>query len=62
MSSIDLDRAAQIFAEATDLTVGIEEEFAILDPDTLELLPRFEELSAAADAEETLRDGMSPAS
>ena len=53
MSSIDLDRAAQMFAEATDLTVGIEEEFAILDPDTLELMPRFEELRAAAAAEET---------
>ena len=39
MSSIDLDRAAQIFAAASDLTIGIEEEFAILDPDTLELAP-----------------------
>ena len=39
MSSIDLDRAAQTFSEATDLTIGIEEEFAIVDPETLELVP-----------------------
>jgi len=58
MSSIDLDRAAQIFAEATDLTVGIEEEFAILDPDTHELVPRFEELRDAAHADELLRDAV----
>jgi len=52
MNSLDLDRAAQTFAEATDLTVGVEEEFAILDPHTLDLLPRFEQLrSVAADDE-----------
>ena len=44
MSTIDLDRAVEIFAAATDLTVGIEEEFSILDPQTLDLAPRFEEL------------------
>jgi carboxylate-amine ligase len=44
VSTIDLDRAVEIFAAATDLTVGIEEEFSILDPQTLDLAPRFEEL------------------
>jgi glutamate---cysteine ligase / carboxylate-amine ligase len=44
VSTIDLDRAVEIFAAASDLTVGIEEEFAILDPQTLDLAPRFEEL------------------
>jgi glutamate---cysteine ligase / carboxylate-amine ligase len=58
MSSIDLDRAAQIFAEATDLSIGIEEEFSILDPDTHDLAPRFEELKAAAHADEILRDAV----
>ena len=58
MSSIDLDRAAQIFATASDLTVGIEEEFAILDPETHELAPRFEELREAARADEILRDAV----
>ena len=58
MSSIDLDRAAQIFAAASDLTIGIEEEFAILDPETHELAPRFEELRDAASADEILRDAV----
>jgi glutamate---cysteine ligase / carboxylate-amine ligase len=44
MTSLDLDQAAATFAEATDMTVGVEEEFSILDPETLELAPRFEEL------------------
>jgi carboxylate-amine ligase len=41
---IDLDSIEEIFAASTDLTVGLEEEFAILDPQTLDLVPRFEEL------------------
>ena len=44
MTSLDLDRAAETFAEATDFTVGVEEEFSILDPRTLDMLPRFEQL------------------
>jgi glutamate---cysteine ligase / carboxylate-amine ligase len=48
MTSLDLDRAAETFAAATDLTVGIEEEFSILDPRTLDMLPRFERLRDAA--------------
>jgi carboxylate-amine ligase len=45
---IDLDTARERFEGATDLTVGLEEEFAILDPHTLSLAGRFSELSAAA--------------
>jgi carboxylate-amine ligase len=51
--SLDTDRAAEAFAASTDWTVGLEEEFAILDPETLDLVPRFEELrdsAAAVDA------------
>lgn len=54
MSLIDLEKAREAFAQSTDGTVGIEEEFAILDPATLDLIPRFEELNekaAASDAE-----------
>jgi carboxylate-amine ligase len=36
------------FAASVDATVGIEEEFAILDPETLDMVPRFEELRDAA--------------
>ena len=32
MMSLDLDRAEETFAESRDLTVGVEEEFSILDP------------------------------
>src|ERR671929_885753 len=52
--TIDADRAAEIFAAATDFTVGIEEEFALLDGHTLGLVPRFEELRDAAAAEDPL--------
>jgi carboxylate-amine ligase len=48
VSTIDLDRAVDTFAAATDFTVGLEEEFAILDPHTLDLAPRFEDLRDAA--------------
>jgi carboxylate-amine ligase len=48
--SLDTERAAEAFAVSTDWTVGLEEEFAILDPDTLDLVPRFEELRDTAAA------------
>jgi carboxylate-amine ligase len=58
MSSLDLDRAVERFAEGPDFTVGVEEEFSILDPHTLELVPRFEELRDAAQAERMLAEGV----
>jgi glutamate---cysteine ligase / carboxylate-amine ligase len=48
MTTVDLDRAEAVFAEAQDLTIGLEEEFSILDPHTLDLAPRFEELRQRA--------------
>jgi len=56
MNSLDLDRAVETFALATDLTVGVEEEFSILDPQTLELVPRFEQLRAAGEGDQLLRE------
>jgi len=41
-------RARADFDEGRDFTVAVEEEFALLDPETLELVNRFEELQAAA--------------
>jgi glutamate---cysteine ligase / carboxylate-amine ligase len=58
MTSLDLDQAAATFEGASDLTVGVEEEFAILDPQTLDLLPRFEALRAAAHSDEVLRESV----
>ena len=46
--TLDLSAVPQTFAESVDGTVGLEEEFAILDPETLDLAPRFEELRDAA--------------
>ena len=40
--------AFEAYESGTDFTVAVEEEFAILDPETLELSNRFEELQAAA--------------
>jgi glutamate---cysteine ligase / carboxylate-amine ligase len=40
--------AREAFDSADDFTVAVEEEFAILDPETLSLTNRFEELQAAA--------------
>ncbi len=54
MNSLDLDRAVERFADASDLTVGIEEEFSILDPETLEMLPCFEQMRDAAHASDRL--------
>ncbi|MDX6378255.1 MAG: glutamate---cysteine ligase / carboxylate-amine ligase, partial [Gaiellaceae bacterium] len=45
-----LEQARAHFASATDFTIGIEEEFQILDPDTLSLAQRYPELRALADA------------
>ena len=43
-----LHAARESFEEGTDFTVAVEEEFALLDPSSLDLVNRFEELHAAA--------------
>ena len=45
---LDMPRVREVFEASTDFTVGLEEEFAILDPRTLSLDQRFEELRLAA--------------
>ncbi len=54
--SLDLDLARERFESSTDFTIGLEEEFAILDPVTLELEHRFEELYAACQKDEVLAE------
>src|SRR2546430_2143284 len=58
MTPVDLDQAVETFARSSDMTVGVEEEFAILDAETLELLPHFEQLRDAAVADEVLGDSV----
>ncbi|HWI96915.1 MAG TPA: YbdK family carboxylate-amine ligase [Solirubrobacterales bacterium] len=54
--SLDLDRARETFESSTDFTIGLEEEFAILDPATLELEHRFEDVYAACQDDEVLAE------
>jgi glutamate---cysteine ligase / carboxylate-amine ligase len=54
--SLDLDLVRERFETSTDFTIGLEEEFAILDPATLELEHRFEDVYAACQADEVLAD------
>jgi glutamate---cysteine ligase / carboxylate-amine ligase len=44
--------AREAFEEGQDFTIAVEEEFALLDAETLELTNRFEELKAAAEGSE----------
>jgi carboxylate-amine ligase len=55
---LDMARVHEAFEASTDFTVGIEEEFAILDPDTLSLDHRFEELEQASEADSVLADSV----
>jgi glutamate---cysteine ligase / carboxylate-amine ligase len=53
---LDMARARDAFESSEDFTMGIEEEFQILDPDSLALSQRFEELYDAGRADELLHD------
>jgi carboxylate-amine ligase len=54
VTPLDLDLARETFESSVDFTVGLEEEFAILDPATLELEHRFEEVFAACMKDDVL--------
>jgi glutamate---cysteine ligase / carboxylate-amine ligase len=55
---VDLAAGLEAFETAVDGTVGIEEEYALLDPRTLELVPAFEELREAAQADPVLAESV----
>jgi glutamate---cysteine ligase / carboxylate-amine ligase len=55
MTGLDLDQAADIFAQSDDHTVGLEEEFALLAPDSLDLIPAYERMYDAAQDDPVLR-------
>jgi carboxylate-amine ligase len=56
MSALDLDRARETFESSRDFTIGLEEEFAIVDPETLELQHRFEDVYAACQGDDVLAE------
>lgn len=53
---LDLAAARDVFESSRDFTIGLEEEFAIVDPDTLDLVDRFPELHAEAQDDPVLAD------
>ncbi|MGH2954488.1 MAG: carboxylate-amine ligase [Solirubrobacterales bacterium] len=54
--TLDMERTRELFEESTDFTIGLEEEFALVDPETLELVHRFDELYAACCGDELLAE------
>jgi carboxylate-amine ligase len=55
---LDMPRVREVFEASTDFTVGIEEEFAILDPGSLALDHRFEELRDVAQDDPVLAEAV----
>ena len=54
--ALDLDLAREKFESSQDFTIGLEEEFAIVNPQTLELEHRFEDVIAACQDDEVLAE------
>jgi glutamate---cysteine ligase / carboxylate-amine ligase len=55
---LDMPRVREVFEASTDFTVGIEEEFAILDPASRSLAQRFDELRDAAQDDPVLAESV----
>jgi glutamate---cysteine ligase / carboxylate-amine ligase len=51
-------RTREVFEASTDFTLAVEEEFQLLDPETLDLTQRYTELRAATDEDPTLVDSV----
>jgi glutamate---cysteine ligase / carboxylate-amine ligase len=51
---LNLDQTREAFESSTDFTIGLEEEFALLDPANLSLANAFERLFAAAGEDDLL--------
>jgi glutamate---cysteine ligase / carboxylate-amine ligase len=53
-----MSRVREVFEASTDFTVGIEEEFGILDPGSRALVPRFDELRDAGQGDPVLAESI----
>src|SRR5215212_11571453 len=51
-------QAREVFESSTDFTVGLEEEFALLDPRTLSLTDGFERLQREAARDDVLAESV----
>src|SRR5690606_31850314 len=58
LTMLDMARAREVFEASDDFTVGLEEEFQILDRETLSLTQRYGELAAAAQGDPVLADAV----
>jgi carboxylate-amine ligase len=56
---MDLNAAREVFEASQDLTVGIEEEWALIDPVTLELVPKYEAMRVDGDQDDVLAEAIS---
>lgn len=54
--TLDSGHIRELFEASQDFTVGLEEEFGLIDPSSLELVHRFEELFGACMADEVLAE------
>src|SRR3954447_25628107 len=55
---LDMQRTREVFETSTDFTLAVEEEFQLLDPETLDLAQRYSELRALADQDPVLADAV----
>jgi carboxylate-amine ligase len=55
---LDMVRTREVFEASTDFTLAVEEEFQLLDPDTLGLTQRYSELRALTDDDPVLADAV----
>src|SRR5690348_16288167 len=55
---LDMQRTREVFEASTDFTLAVEEEFQLLDPETLDLTQRYTELRAITDADPVLAEAV----
>lgn len=55
---LDMARTREVFEASTDFTLAVEEEFQLLDPQTLGLAQRYTELRALTDEDPVLADAV----
>jgi carboxylate-amine ligase len=55
---LDMARTREVFEASTDFTLAAEEEFQLLDPETLDLAQRYTELRALTDADPVLAEAV----
>jgi carboxylate-amine ligase len=55
---LDMARTREVFEGSTDFTLAVEEEFQLLDPESLDQAQRYTELRAAADQDPVLADAV----